>query len=108
MKFELEPYKLKISKKDFRLIRLIALDQIYRRNMRINSKLPQDMVAGAMNRISLKDLIADLKRFAKLKKSSKLSKLVYDQEGKYCSANYLKKFGLWHDALKAASLEISS
>lgn len=52
------------------------------------------------------ELILDLKKVSKFLQKKKMTMNEYNEEGKYHSATYMRRFGGWNNALKKAGLEI--
>ena len=56
--------------------------------------------------IPKEDLLDDFKRVANLISQDTVTKIAYDQEGKFGANTFLRRFGSWNKALTAAGLKV--
>lgn len=56
--------------------------------------------------ISELELLDDLRRVAKLIQKDSVTALIYTEKGKFGTNTFLRRFGSWHNALKAAGLNV--
>ena len=56
--------------------------------------------------IPKEELLDDLKRVANLISQDTVTKIAYDQEGKFGANTFLRRFGSWNKALTAAGLKV--
>ena len=56
--------------------------------------------------IPKEELLDDLKKVAGLISKETVTKIVYDQNGKFGANTFLRRFGTWNKALEAAGLKV--